>query len=1073
MPAIYLEMRLITPLPPLLKLSWVCLTLCLVTSFVNVARAQGDSKLTGEIVVIVFDTNGLPVADVRVRQGNSTVGTTDREGVAIVRTRPGKISLSLQKDGLPSQQTPPIPVKAQDSLEILVLYTGRASTVVDVETSVGESLGTTTATTTGQIDGTITNEEGEPVVGAQVFVRGAPVRGRTDENGRFVLDKVPATTVQLTVIHPDYAPKNADGVVVTEDKTVLLNIQVLKAAGFSQEFIVTIPKLEGGAVFVLEERRESSSVADLLGADQIAKSGDSDAASALQRVTGITLVGGRFVYVRGLGERYSSTLLDGSTLPSPDPERRVVPLDLFPSTILGSIVVQKTYSPDLPGEFGGGAVNLRTKKVPDDLQINVSASVGYRTGTTFDTALGYEGGSTDFLGFGVGSRAPDDGLQAAFDAGRITRATANSGFTDEELAVFSRGLNNDFGLRPQEVAPNVGFSASIGGSFDIFKRKAGVLAGITYSNSWFAKESIFNQFTSSGSPEEDNLRLNDNLRVRLLDLENSINLGAIAIASFEVNESNRILLTSSLNRISENSARLQYGFTRENQTRLNRLRWIEQQLITAQLRGEHEELFGSDVEFDWRYMFSTAIRDEPDRREVAYIFEEQQDTSGSETFESGFYRLDTNDLLNQRFFSSLIDFNHDVGIDLTIPTKIFGEVESKIKSGLAGVIKNRSVDTRRLNYNEQDDQLRDDRLPPDQIFGDDTFTPVNGRPGFRLQEITQADDSYEAEQQLFAAYVSGDIGLLDNLRLLIGLRGEFSNQEVRTFEPGADVPNPEMAELQTLDLLPAATLTWEFAQDMQLRFAGSRTLSRPNFRELSPSVFRDLGGTVEFSGNPDLRRTVITNADIRFEWYPSPGESFSVSSFFKYFQNPVEQRAQEGPTTRFIPFNVAEAVNVGGEIETRTEFGWIADALSDLYFAGNLTLVFSEVRLPEDPEIRGTLTNAVRPLAQQSPWVINAQFGYDNPEIGLSTSILYNVFGPRIWAIGRNNLPDIYEQPFDQLDFIASWKINRVKLQFKARNLLDPISRATQESISEGVERPVFSFRRGRRFSLGVGLDLD
>ncbi|MEO1233000.1 MAG: carboxypeptidase regulatory-like domain-containing protein, partial [Myxococcota bacterium] len=405
----------------LARLSVTLLALLLVLLGAGAATAQDDTNY-GELVIIVFDPNGLPVDGVRIRQEGATVGTTDDEGTVILRLRAGDTSLSFQKDGYPSEPTPLIPIVAGRSVEVLVTYSKRGGTnLLDIERPEGEGLSTTTATATGRIEGTIINDKGRPVEDARIFVRGAPVDARSDEQGRFVLDGVPATNLDLTIIHPNYGTTNKNDVEVKADETVIVGVEVEPSAGFSQEFVVTIPKLEGGAVFVLAERRESSSVADLLGADQIQKSGDSDAAAALQRVTGITLVGGRYVYVRGLGERYSTTLLDGSILPSPDPEQRVVPLDLFPASILGSIVVQKTYSPDLPGEFGGGTVNLRTRAVPEEFELKLGASLGYRTGTTFDTASGYDGTSLDFLGFGLDGRNPSPALREALDGGRVGR----------------------------------------------------------------------------------------------------------------------------------------------------------------------------------------------------------------------------------------------------------------------------------------------------------------------------------------------------------------------------------------------------------------------------------------------------------------------------------------------------------------------------------------------------------------------------------------------------------------------------------------------------------------------------
>lgn len=1034
MSAVGLEMRLIRSLLVLALLS-TC-------SFGRLATAApADGK--GTVIIYLVDRSGLPVPGARIRELGATICETDGEGTCILQLDSGAVVLDITKSGFP-EQVLRVEVVPGRSIEIIARYTQDGGEVVDLESPSGNAVGTSTITETGRIEGLVVGADGKSVEGARVFVRGYPFDARTDAQGRFVLEAVPATTLDLTLIHPDHGTTNRDGLKVEADATLSIEVTLEKAAGFSQEFIITIPKLEGGAVAVLEERRDSSSVADLLGADQISKSGDSDAASALQRVTGVTLVDGRYVFVRGLGERYSTTLLDGSTLPSPDPEKRIVPLDLFPSSILGSIVVQKTFSPDLPGEFGGGTVNLRTREVPEDFLLKVSVSGSYLTGTTFTKAVNYEGTSTDFLGFGAGGRAIPDGLAEILSEGKIGNAP------DPALV---RQLNQDFSLKPQDVPPDLGLGLDIGGTLDLFGKKLGILGGLTYGNSYFAKESEFNSWGSGLDPK---------LVVRLLELQQSINLGGLLVLAYDLSEKDRLRFTGSLNRMAEKSARLQTGFTSENETRLNRLRWIEQMLVTTQLRGEHEDMFGSELRMDWRYMFSFATRDEPDRRSVAYAFEKQR---SEDALSKGFFKLDVGDILNQRFYSDLLDFNHDVGLDAQHPFTFFGDVESKLKVGLAGLHKTRSVHLRRLTYQDVGDDLPN--LPPDQIFNDDTIGEI-----FALQEDTLRDDNYDASQLVLAGYALGDIGFTESLRLLLGARAEQSSQSVRTFDPGADrseEPNQE-SELSAFDILPAATLTWEFAQDMQIRVAGSRTLSRPNFRELSPAVFRDLGGTVEYKGNPELERTNITNADLRFEWYPSPGESFSVSLFYKYFEKPVEQTAAAGSVTRFTYQNIDEATNLGGEIESRIEFGFLHPELADLYFAGNLTLVYSEINNKD----RGVLTSESRPLARQSPWVVNAQLGYDAPDAGLNLSLLYNVFGARIWAVGTQGNLDIYEQPFDRLDFVASYQfLERFKLQFKAKNLLNALHQATQYSEAAEMDRVVFRYRDGIKFGLGLSVDLD
>lgn len=1064
------------PLPSFLFSGWLSFLGCLLLICPQIAQAQED-RPTGEIVIVVFDLNGLPVPGVRVRVGNIVAGTTDVEGVATLQVEPGDVSLSLQKDGLPSEQTPYFPVEAGRSLEILVTYTKETSSIIDIETPTGEGLAPQVEEK-GSITGLILNDKGQPVSTAQIFVRGAPSKARSDEKGRFTLDEVPATTVDLTVIHPDYSSKTVADVVVQPNEVTKISVSMLPAAGASQTFIVSLPKLEGGTVFVLEERRDSSNVADLLGADQISKAGDSDAAAALSRVTGVTLVDGRFVYIRGLGERYTSAFLNGSTMPAPNPETRAIPLDLFPSSIIGSLVVQKTYSPNLPAEFGGGSINIRTREIPDDFFANVSLSAAYLSDTTFETGLGYEGTSTDWLGLGLSERLPPSSLRAVMDEGPIR----------ENLTEFSQNLNNDFSASPQDIPPNFGVGASVGGSIDVGKRKIGLLGAINYGNSWFEEESDFRAFAFTlANGGQLNPLSNANVRLNRIT-QNSVNLAGLVLGSLTLSKNHKIDLTASISRISENNTALQYGRTGSENETINsiRLQWIELQLMTAQLRGKHTHLFNTNLQFNWRYMLSYATRDEPDRRDTTYrgvrSTVQRLWLGPQQTFLSPMqFEIDIQADRNQRLFSALEDINHDLNFDISLPVNIFGDVESTFTAGAAIIAKTRFVEARRFEYRIQPASGRDEQIlrirPRDTIFADDLLQPDDtGLPVFALLEISRDDDTVNANQEIYAGFFQGNIGITDRIAVMTGVRVEQSSQQIET-RPAPNAELNDEADLSTFDILPALTITWEFIENMQLRAAASRTISRPNFRELSPSVTIALGGAYQTLGNPGLQRTLITNLDVRYEWYPSPGESFSISGFYKAFDKPIEPEASTGAGLQFRPRNIPEAINIGGEIDSRIEFGFLGDFFSDFYFAGNFTLVHSEVSIPEASLNNGIsaqgLTNGDRPLAFQSPWVVNGQLGYDNPASGISLAVLYNVFGPRIVTVGVGGRQDFYEQSFDRLNFVASWKVNRYKLQLKATNLLNPVQRITEQSVADDIEYNRTSFRRGRQFSVGVGIDLN
>lgn len=1013
-----------------------------------------ESGDTGFVSGYVLSKTGRPIAGARILQKGATIATTDGEGGFFVQLPVGTHTLTLDPDEGPALELRPIPVVAGTTSEVLIVVRAADKVDVDVEAAspdrmraVSTRLGSATSTVTGTLRGRILDEEkNTPVPNARILVRGLRADFRSDAHGEYTV-VVPAGTIDLTVIHPDFSTRSMTDIVVQGDAIVELDVMLAPQSVALAELVVTIPKLEGGTVFVLRERRDAASVSDMLGADQISKAGDSDAAGALQRVTGVTVVGGRFIYVRGLGERYSSTLLNGSTLPSPDPERRVVPLDLFPASALGSILVQKTYSPDLPGEFGGGAVNLRTREIPKEFEANLEVSGGFRTHTTLRTAPTYDGGGLDFLGFGVGARALPSEFKAATERSRIqTKTVTGQGFTAEELERFGESLDTDYQVGSAKTLPDLGVSLEVGGPFELLGVTSGAFVGLNYDRG----TSVRRIHRRSLLPD-----LSVRTEQNLVSTENTTSIGGLFGADFEFNPQHALRLTTFLSRISEKTARTANGRFPENDIESYRLQWVEQMMLAQQLRGHHVFAHEDGPALDWRYMVSVATRDEPNLRDIFYIID------------NGVRRLDTNDFKNQRYYGELFDVNHDLGLDFTYPFKGFGDEPSKVQAGAMTILKSREVDVRRFTYaGGLASPL--DQAPPDRIFNPDTIG--SGAGLVQLDEVTLDDDAYAASEERFGGYLMGDLGLVKRLRLMTGARIEVSHQKVETFLPPAAIaqgPN-QVAELSTTDILPAATLSWEFVDDMLLRLAFSRTVARPNFRELSPAVFRDPAGTLEFQGNPDLKRTMLTNVDLRFEWYPSPGETFSVAGFWKSFQDPVEVRLTAGAVDREIPINVPSAVNFGGEVEFRKDFSFVADALSDLYAAGNLTVVSSRVNLESlDPEVRGILTTLERPLQGQSPFVINMQLGYDNVDQGMSVAALYNVFGERITALGVRGLPDRYESPVHRVDLVASKRFGRCKLSLKAKNMLDPWIRLRQGGVV------VEEYRVGRVYSVGLTVDLD
>lgn len=1033
------------------------LATCILFPAFAAGQELGPPEGMGAIRGFVFRANGLPVEGVQVRVfGGPRIAETNAEGMFATDLETGEYNLEFVIPGRADvlSTTRPIPVLEGQETEFILTLPQDGEPFFDVE--VPEEAIETEAVdegVTGTVEGIVTSaENGDPVEGARVFVRGTPNDARTGPDGRFSIE-LPVGNRELTVIHPNFSTTTIEDVLVERGQITSIDTAMEKKTFQLAEIVITTPRIEGSAIQVLQRRQDSSNVADVLGADQISKAGDSDAASALSRVTGVTIVGGKFVYVRGLGERYSQTTLNGSSLPSPDPERRVVPLDIFPASTIAALTVQKTYSPDIPGEFGGGIVQIETKDIPEEFEASIGVSGNYIFGTTFADGLTYPGSNSDFLGFGAGQRALPNEFQEIAETQLIRQASRfEEGLSTNDLERLGEQLDPVFGPSPYDIPPGFGISASLGGKFDLFGVRSGASIAADYSNSYFLKDSTFNQFRTN---EDGTLAARRTLDI--LETQNDIGLTGLASIGFDFDDENSLRLTSGVFRSSINRTQSAFGFDADidNDIQVNLLRWSERMVNTNQIRGTNLLVDAIGLRLEWRYQFALATRDEPNRRFLRYS------QRGNELL------LDNDG--NERYYSDLLDLNHEVGVDFSIPAKIFGDIESKLATGFALDVRSRDVDTRRYFFQrrgttEESASLRS--LPANRVFRDDTIQPDL----FQLQETTRNDDNYVGNQYQYAGYLMGDFGLLKNLSILAGARVESSLQTIEIRGIGDREPDQDGSRLQRLDVMPAVTATWEFIENMQLRLAGALTVNRPNFRELSPAAFIDFARGQEARGNPELDRAQIYHADLRWEWYPSPGESVSVAAFGKIIENPIEYTLSGGANQILTPINTEEAVNFGAEIEFRKNFGFVSDFLADLYMAGNLTLVSSRITIGEGNV--GILTSSERALQGQSPYAINAQVGYDNADAGFSGTVLFNVFGPRISEVGTLGLPDVFEEPRPQLDVVLKQRIESVQLGLKFQNILNPDTLFTQtETGDEGVTRDRERFSRGLRISASLTVD--
>ncbi|MDT8408914.1 MAG: TonB-dependent receptor [Wenzhouxiangellaceae bacterium] len=1035
---------------------------------VSIATDLESARLT----VLVFE-QGRPVEGLTMRFGDA-VGRTDEAGFWRVQV-PAQSERLTVFDHSQALTALPLELQAGEIAQIIITLKGpQRRAMVSIESSdpdsalqLPDSAGEAEIdadAASGILSGRVVSSEGEaPIAGARVFVSGTPVEVRTDDNGEFRVE-LASGEYSVSVLHADFATRTIDGVVVPANDETQRRFTLPPAGLELAEFVVIEPFIEGSLSSVVALRRESTAVTDVLSAEQISRAGDSDAGSALKRVTGLTLVDGSFIFVRGLGERYSSVLLNGADLPSPDPTRRVLPMDLFPTDIISQIVVQKTSDASMPGAFGGGTVQLKTVGFPDEFLLKVSYSAGYNSESTGESVATSEGGDLDFTGFDDGTRdVPPLLAEVTDDGALLSRASRFNpdGVDPEQLEAIGEELaeNSNFETRERSLPVDRGFSVSTGNSFSFGSDiRAGFLASVRYSDQWRFRDEIRKTFsaTNAGLAVKDEFVLQRTLR--------NIDFSAFLSGGVEISDWTRVGANLMLLRQTEDETRLLDGIEDSQRLQRTKLEWTENELFAVQLLGEHRLPY-TGTEADWQFTTGAAQREDPNTREFR---RDDDNQDGRFTFSS---RADS----NSQSWSDVDDDLSDWSVNLRQPFPKFGPVQFTASGGLSRTDRDRVAGTRIFSFTGRLPQGQN-QLPQDQVL-----VPENiGLGALELREDTQATDNFTADQELTASFAMLESQWFDQLTLVAGLRREDNFQTVETNDLGDPNAPPLVSLIDETDDLLSASLTWQFIERAQLRLGFSETLSRPDFREISPAPFTDPLLDLRTVGNRNLRVTSIDNLDARLEYYFNEIDSLSFAYFYKDLTDPIERVVSSGGsgTTIFLENALAAEVE-GWEIDIyrslgfinqwswldRAGMGWLRKAgLENYFIAANYADITTSVSI--DPAASNQ-TNSNRALEGASPWVVNAQIGYNSPDQKFEWTLLFNSFGERISRAGALGQPDIFEQPFAQLDFTAKYQL-RDHWTFKLglENLLDSEIEFTQGSETTRIFKPGVKIGLGLEFEL-------
>lgn len=839
---------------------------------------------------------------------------------------------------------------------------------------------------------------------------------------------------------------------------------------------VSIPG--GGQDIIVRGRRNvvraTPEVVSVLSSQEIARTGEGNIAGSLQRVTGLSVVGGGFVYVRGLGDRYSLALLNGLPLPSPEPLRRVVPLDIFPTNVIDSTLVQKSFSANFPGEFGGGVINLTTKAIPTDSFFNISAGIGGDTFTTYELGYVYYGSPTDWTGFDNGTRDVPPLLRGAFASGRPIVEGAD--FTRADLqAIASELVNSRTSLlqRNRSIGPNFSGSLTAGHSLDLGGATLGLIATAGYSSRWRTRDTL--QQTSvnvdlSGEPQTDFQRV---------ITDNRIIVNGLLGLGLEFDR-HKIRFTNLFIRDSIKQARLALGRDANQVGRditTQDTAWFERQLFNSQMVGEFR--FG-DLSVDLRGGYANSQREAPYERSFTYVRTNlplTQDPTGN---------VFVNDLGGNKG-SATIAFS-----DLNEDLWAFGaDASYRILPTLTATMGYAFSDTQRDSVRRAF-QFRAGNLPvavqqlrPDTLLSDTSIALY----GITLLETSAQDGTaaFDAKLRTHAGYGQLQAEIMDGLRLNAGVRyedGQLSVTPVDLFDSGASSIVP--TSLDNSYWLPAATLTYEFSPQLQFRLSGSKTIARPQFRELVAQVYQDPESNRLFRGNPSLQDSVLWNADARAEWFFGTDQRATAAVFFKKIDNPIEAFTSQSDSQINTSFaNAPEANLYGVELEVQKYWpfrgeGFLANRR--LVTIGNYTYTKSKIKVGSGDVVvvNGQSQPATNfffdgsPLTGQSDHIANLQLGLEDTSRLSQQTLLLTYASPRVTSRGPSGQPDIEEHPGLQLDFVAREGFTllgrEVEVKFEARNLTN---RRYEEFQESGNNRIYFNrYKRGTSLSLGASLKL-
>ena len=941
----------------------------------------------------------------------------------------------------------------------------------------------------GTIRGTVfEGSSGFPIIGGNISVKNSASLGTvTDLDGTFSFNIEPGTYT-LEVSYTGFQTLTIEAVEVKADEVTLLeNISILEGELELDEVVVTAKAIRTSEVALLTVKKKSPVMMDGISSAKFRLTGDATAVEAAKRVTGVSIEGGKYVYVRGLGDRYSKTTLNNVEVPGLDPDKNTIQMDIFPTNLIDNIVVSKNFTADMPADFTGGLLNIETKDFPEEKITAVSAGFSFNPSMNLNSDyLSYDGGNTDFLGFDDGTRE----LPSRADQPNIP--TPISGASDQTVTNFVSSFEPTLAAERNTSFLDYSASISLGNQIDLKKSesgkspKLGYIFSLSYKTDYkYYDEVEYGEYQRSFESDQFEL-IQANLQTGEMG-ERNVLVGILGGLAYKT-ELSKFRLTAM--RLQNGESRAGKFFIDNNGSAVGQsgylaqsdnLEYSERSLTNFLLSGKHV-IKDTGWDIDWRLSPTISTSDDPDIRKTAFT-----DQNGNFLFNAGAGGNPS------RIWRSLSELNAVGKVDLTKKYTL-GEEPAKLKFGVSHTYKTRDYEILFFGIQFFGSQSWGDPDPSTVLIPENIFPNTPNSIYYQSGNNDPNPNEYESNVNNTGIYISNEFSPFRNLKAILGLRGEnyvqrHTGRDI-AFANGDTIAGRNLDDekvLESFDLFPSANFIYSVTENQNLRASYTRTIARPSFKELSfaqiidPLTNRIFNGSLfQYSDwDGQLTETRINNIDLRWELYLERGEIFSISGFYKTFDRPIELvRIPEQQTSiEFQPRNVGDGTVFGVEVEMRKSLNFLSPALANFNINGNITIVESEIEMTDREfnsrkafERAGETIDNKRQMAGQAPYVINAGIGYSNFELGLDAGLFYNVKGSTLYIVGVGLYPDIYNEPFHSLNFSINKRLGpdkKTAIDFKVANILNDKIESFYQSFG-AVDRVFNSLNPGRAFSLGI-----